>query len=101
MPTWVFHSEVDDERPDPLRAKFGASMADSDLIVDELRAAQGSAGQKNIKYTKYTKEQIPPNYIRGHAAFELAFHEEALWPWLAEQHAKKPSPSKPKVKTEL
>ena len=44
-----------------------------------------ATGNTAVKYTRYPLGQTPPNYILGHAAFELAFSEEALWPWLEAQ----------------
>ena len=44
-----------------------------------------------IRHTRYAHGLEPPNYIAGHAAFEFAFAEEDLWPWLAAQ--KRPTPS--------
>jgi hypothetical protein len=38
-----------------------------------------------VLYTWYPASTTPPHYIPGHAAFEMGFHEDGLWPWLAAQ----------------
>lgn len=80
-PTWVFHSEEDDTVPDPLRKELGKTIEESEAVVHALQAAGNTA----VKYTKYPAGLRPPNYIPGHAAFETAFHDEALWAWLSAQ----------------
>jgi dienelactone hydrolase len=80
-PTWVFHSEEDDKLPDPLRKRLAASVDDSEGLVAALHAT----GNAHVKYTRYELGRLPPNYITGHAAFEFAFNEPTIWPWLEAQ----------------
>ena len=75
-PVWIFQSDEDDRSPPP-----GRPQDDGELIAKAL----GYPTSMAIKYTRYPLGKVPPNYIAGHAAFELAFSEEELWPWLAAQ----------------
>jgi len=81
-PLWIFHSEVDDEVPPP-----GRPQDDSNTVVKAFRAAGNTA----VKHTRYPKGTKGAHYIPGHAAFELAFHEDELWEWLEMQ--KRPPPA--------
>lgn len=76
MPIWIFHAEQDDDVPPP-----GRPQDDSEVVVKAFQAA----GNTRVKYTRYPKGEKPPHYIPGHAAFESAFHEKELWPWLEAQ----------------
>jgi len=80
-PVWAFHSLEDDAVPDPLRAELGKTIDDTEAVVKALQAA----GNPRVKLTKYPSGQRPPNYIPGHAAFEMAFHDAELFPWCAAQ----------------
>jgi len=80
-PFWAFHSEEDDAAPDPLRKELGKTIEETEVMMKALQAA----GSTTAKCTKYLAGDIPPNYIVGHAAFEMAFHSKELWPWLSAQ----------------
>ena len=80
-PLWVFHAEEDDATPPP-----GRAQDDSDAVVAAFRAA----GNDRVEYTRYPRGAKPENYIAGHAAFEFAFHDAGLWPWLEAQTRGKP-----------
>jgi len=80
-PVWAFHSIEDDSVPDPLRKELGKTLEDTEAVVRALKAA----GNPNVKLTTYPAGQRPPNYIPGHAAFEMAFHDAELFPWCAAQ----------------
>ena len=75
-PIWLFQSEEDDIVPPP-----GRPQDDGSKIAQALELA----GNDEVKYTRYLQGNKPPNYIPGHAAFEFAFHEEDIWPWLSAQ----------------
>ena len=75
-PIWLFQSEEDDIVPPP-----GRPQDDGSKIAQALE----HAGNDEVKYTRYVQGSKPPNYIPGHAAFEFAFHEEDIWPWLSAQ----------------
>ncbi len=75
-PIWLFQSEEDDIVPPP-----GRPQDDSGKIALALELA----GNDQVKSTRYMQGSKPPNYIPGHAAFEFAFHEEDIWPWLSAQ----------------
>ena len=85
-PIWVFHSDVDDEVPPP-----GRPADDPAAVVAAFKAAGNTA----VKLTRYPKDRKGANYIPGHAAFELGFAEEEIWPWLLAQSA--PQPPDPAV----
>ena len=85
-PIWVFHSDVDDEVPPP-----GRPADDPAAVVAAFKAAGNTA----VKLTRYPKDRKGPNYIPGHAAFELGFAEEEIWPWLLAQSV--PQPPDPAV----
>lgn len=75
-PVWLFHSEEDDIVPPP-----GHPQDDGSIVAKALELA----GNTKVKYTRYVQGKTPPNYIPGHAAFEFAFHEDTIWPWLSAQ----------------
>ena len=75
-PVWLFHSEEDDVVPPP-----GRQQDDGSIVAKALELA----GNTEVKYTRYFQGNRPPNYIPGHAAFELAFREDTIWPWLSAQ----------------
>lgn len=70
------HAEQDDAVPPP-----GRPQDDAEVVVAAFRAA----GNTDVKYTRYPGGEKPPHYIPGHAAFEYAFHDDGLWPWLEAQ----------------
>mmetsp|Transcript_14451 Transcript_14451/g.36288 ORF Transcript_14451/g.36288 Transcript_14451/m.36288 type:complete len:498 (-) Transcript_14451:198-1691(-) len=76
-PIWLFQSEEDDTVPPP-----GRPQDDGSKIAQALNLA----GNDEVKYTRYLQGNKPPNYIPGHAAFEFAFHDEDIWPWLSAQN---------------
>ena len=92
-PVWIFHSEEDDAKPDPLRKRFGASIADSKALEVALKSNGNDNGE--VKFTTYPMGSLPPNYITGHAAFEYAFHDKELFPWLARKRLKTRGPTLP------
>lgn len=84
------HSEVDDATPPP-----GRPQDDSRWVA----AAFHAVGNPNVKHTRYPADLRPPHYIPGHAAFEMGFHEEALWAWLDGKSRPLPiDPSSPVVR---
>ena len=85
-PIWIFHSEQDDSVPPP-----GRPQDDSEMVVKAFEAAGNTA----IKHTRYPAGVKPPNYIPGHAAFEFAFHDAGMWPWLSAQKRRAAAPMTP------
>jgi len=83
-PIWIFHAEEDDRVPPP-----GRPQDDSTKVVRSFEAAGNTA----MRHTRYRSGLTPPNYIAGHAAFEFAFADEDLWPWLAAQRLPLPAPT--------
>ncbi len=75
-PVWVFHAADDTV----------VAVEHSDAAVAALKAA----GASDIRYTRYEPGLAPPcktpaKDLPGHASYELAFADAALWPWLREQ----------------
>lgn len=64
----------------------GRPQDDGAVVANAFRAA----GNDRVQYTRYPSGKRPPNYIPGHAAFEFAFHDDGLWPWLAAQQLPAP-----------
>ena len=73
-PVWVFHSDEDDAVPPPGRAQDDGRA----VVAALLRAGNGA-----VKFSHYPLGRKPLHYVAGHAAFEFAFAEEGLWPWLS------------------
>jgi predicted peptidase len=73
VPTWVFHAADDSV----------VGVGCSDAAVEGLE----DLGAPEVKYTRYAEGLAPPcktkaGDLPGHASYELAFREEAFWPWL-------------------
>jgi predicted peptidase len=62
LPVWIFHGAMDDVVP----------VAQSRNLVQAMRAAGTT-----VKYTEYSDV--------GHGAWDRAYADEALWPWLFAQ----------------
>eukprot|EP00966_Prymnesium_polylepis_P131551 3042734-Prymnesium_polylepis.1 len=63
--------------------------ADSDEWVKMLKGKQQASQQaREVRYSRYEWAPAPPqpwDRLLGHASYELAYREERLYEWLAEQ----------------
>lgn len=62
----------------------------SDAMVDALRAYRSETGDSApVKYTRYAHAPSPPDPkyhdMVGHASYDLAFRDSALYTWLLDQ----------------
>ena len=75
LPVWVFHAADDSAMP--------VTYADS--AVHALDAARATP----VRYTRYDRAPPPPdpryNDMVGHASYDLAYRDAALWTWLLAQ----------------
>lgn len=80
MPVWVFHSEDDSAMP------VGLSDAMVGALRDDRRRANDAAP---VKYTRYRTAPPPPDPkysdMFGHASYDLAYRDAALYTWLLER----------------
>mmetsp|Transcript_76164 Transcript_76164/g.236597 ORF Transcript_76164/g.236597 Transcript_76164/m.236597 type:complete len:271 (-) Transcript_76164:36-848(-) len=76
MPMWLFHSKDDTM----------VNAANSQLVFDAMSPVSGQL--ETVKFTQYDTAppgapQFPPGQnAAGHAAFELAYKDPGLYPWL-------------------
>jgi hypothetical protein len=88
LPLWVFHAANDVAMP----------VDSSDQAVVALNNAEERS--QDVLYTRYDSAPAPPDPkysdMRGHAAYDLTFRDEALYTWLRSQSRLKNMMSKPR-----
>lgn len=74
-PVWAFHGANDKV----------VAVRHSDEMVELLKAR---SGDRDVRYTRYDWAPAPPkpwNSFTGHASYELAYRDPALYAWLLQQ----------------